>query len=36
MLPPISIKNCLPCELELMSPIGEGQGFLSEESKEGG
>jgi hypothetical protein len=36
MLPPVSIKNCLPCELELMSAIGEGQGFLSEESKSGG
>jgi hypothetical protein len=36
MLPPVSIKNCLPCELELMSAIGEGQGFLSEESKAGG
>ncbi len=24
MLPPVSIKNCLPCDLEIMSPIGEG------------
>jgi len=40
MLPPVSIKNCLPCGLEIMSTKGEGQGFVGfaeeQETKEGG